>query len=152
MDKVRLGRAFGYGARHAARTVTGIFEAATAPDPSATAPARPEPAKCAARPQQPPPTAAAKTHATKTHVAGLRRSVLQPVKKFSSVLWLEVTGTFFAIGAITMSRGAWMFRTAIHASPKSADAIKLYASSALCLLFAYFAISSFLRAHRYSRR
>jgi hypothetical protein len=148
MDKVRLGRAFGYGARHAARTVTGIIQAATATDPAATPTSPPQTAKPAA--QLPPP--ASPKPVARAHAAGLGRSVLQPVKKFSSVLWLEVTGTFFALVSVSMSRGAWMLRAAIHTSPKSPDAIKLYASSALCLMFAYFAVSSFLRARRYSRR
>ncbi len=47
VDKVRLGRALGYGTRHMAKTVAAVAEAATAPQPispPATPVARPPPA------------------------------------------------------------------------------------------------------------
>ena len=182
MDRVRFGRALGYGARHAAKTLAAAAEAATSPPPQrSTSAARPE---SQSTPQAGPSGTAATaryaaarqfTQSAATHTAGrdaaarigavgrrapqakaqargLGRSVWAPLARFSGVLWLEVTGTFFTLIALFVGSGAWRLRGAIHAPASSAQAQKLYLHAAIFLLFAYFAFSSFLRAHRRGRR
>ena len=78
--------------------------------------------------------------------------MLTPVKRFSSVLWLEVTGTFFALFALFLGQGVWRLHNSFKASPTSSEAHKAYFYLAMFLVFAYFSISSFVRANRRQRR
>jgi hypothetical protein len=71
-----------------------------------------------------------------------------PVVRFSSVLWLQVTGVFFALIAFVMGAAAWRTRAAVHAAWGSPEAVKLYACLAVCAVFTYFTVSSFVRAAR----
>jgi len=77
----------------------------------------------------------------------VKKSLVTPVVRFSSVVWLQVTGVFFALVAVTMGAAAWKARAGLHAAD-SHGAIKLFAYLAVCALFTYFTISSFLRAAR----
>jgi uncharacterized membrane protein len=74
--------------------------------------------------------------------------LFKPVKRFSSVLWLQVTGTFFALMAATTGIGAWRLRGALHKSMESHEAMKLYVCVFVFAVFTYFAVSSFVRAER----
>lgn len=157
MDRVRFGRALGYGARHAAKTFVQAVDAASAPAPaSRSAPGRPptHPATAqTSRAAQPPkPSAPPRTANPKQTVAAARQqakgSFVAPIAKFSGTLWLQVTGCFFALVALTMASAAWRARAAFHAPPSSHAALKLYAYIAVFVVFAYFAISSFVRAER----
>jgi hypothetical protein len=157
MDRVRFGRALGYGARHAARTLTKAIDAASAPDPGQNTPSgtAAQPMRAGVQPAnggQPVQQRAAETmerlQATGRQARQVGSGMLQPVKRFSSVLWLQVTGSFFALIAVTMAIGAWRVRAAIHAPAGSHAAIKLYVYLAVFVAFAYFAVSSFMRAER----
>jgi hypothetical protein len=150
MDRVKFGRALGYGARHAAKTLVQAAEAANAPNPTPGKPASPPrqvstPAVSEAigRPRRIP-------DAQTVRAAGkqAKSSLVTPVVRFSSVVWLQVTGVFFALVAFTMGTAAWRARAGIHAAPNSFGALKLYAYVAVCALFAYFTVSSFVRAAR----
>jgi len=160
MDKVGLGRALGYGARHAAKSVMQAVEAATAPNPNApakpgtagTGPAAPGQAARPVRPEEVVRQVAQAHAQVQTHKKALKRSMMEPVKRFSSVLWLEVTGTFFALLAMGMGEGVWLERNAIHGPLGSVEAQKLYLSVVLFAVFGYFAISGFVRARRAGRR
>jgi len=152
---VRFGRALGKGARAAATSLAEAADAATSPDPHSSG-SRPNLREAAAH--------AAEAHRTVTEAkAQVRRAavhagkeagkgMLAPVKKFSSVLWLEVTGFFFAIFALTLGRAVWATRAtfAAGASPEAQHKAWMYA--ALFLLFVYFSVSSFVRARRRERR
>jgi hypothetical protein len=150
MDRVKFGRALGYGARHAAKTLVQAAEAANAPNPTPSKPASP------AR-QVSPPAGAGGTagprripDAQTVRAAGkqAKSSLVTPVVRFSSVVWLQVTGVFFALVAFTMGTAAWRARAGLHAAPNSPGAMKVYAYAAVCALFAYFTVSSFVRAAR----
>jgi hypothetical protein len=147
MDRVRFGRALGYGARHAAKSLARAVDAATAPNPTAGTPQPPR-----VEPQQVVRQAAAATGQAKVQTKALGQSVLTPVKRFSSALWLEVTGTFFALIALAMGQSLWVRRAAITASPRTPEAQKLYLALVVFSVFAYFAISSFVRARRMGRK
>ncbi len=162
VDKVRLGRALGYGTRHAARTLAAVAEAATAPDPRA---ARPGPqtvvsnqTRAQAQPQSGtvPPAASPRSRVKAPSAAQLRgagRSMWGPLATYSGALWLRVTGLFFAVIALAMASGAWRQRGALRTSSAPAnDLHHLWVFVGFAALFGYFSISSFLRANLRERR
>ena len=154
MDRVRFGRALGYGARHAARSLAQAAQAAGAPNPSAAAS---QPAQESPRPPSPPVAervAQVRTNAVqaKTHAGRLGRSLWSPLAHFSSVLWLQVTGCFFAVIAVFVGQDVWKQRAALHAAWQSHEALRFYVVAAVCALFAYLAVSIFVRAARRGRR
>lgn len=159
MDRVRFGRALGYGARHAAKTLMQAADAASTP-----APARPAGAAGAGKPVQSSlpaqvvrgadrvvQTQQTVVAATK-HAGRLGRSVWTPLARFSSVVWLQVTGLFFALIAMFMAQGAWKERGAMKLPLGSHEAVKFYALAAAFAVFAYFTISNFVRAYLRERR
>lgn len=149
MDKVRLGRAFGVGTRAMAKTLVEVSKAAAAPDPRA-----PEPR--AMQTPQPPPVrtaSAAQTAGRAVREAGRRKGAfLGPLRRFSGVLWLEVTGFFFGVFTCIMGNQIWKHRAAARLPPANLDAQHFYTYCFFCLLFLYFAVSSFVRARRRERR
>jgi hypothetical protein len=152
MDRVRFGRALGYGARHAAKTLAQAVDAASAPGPSGTrqaeSPAVSRPARASAWAEEARQRAAEAPRAVAAARKHAKRSFFAPIAKFSGTLWLQVTGVFFALVAVAMAGAAWRARAALHAAPGSHAAIKLYICLAVFVVFAYFAISSFVRAGR----
>jgi hypothetical protein len=143
MDKVRFGRALGYGARHAAKTLAQAVDAATTPSAASDKP-RVTAAEVRGRVAAAPETL--RQAAGQAKIAG--RSVWSPVAKFSSVLWLQVTGTFFLLIAAVFAGGLWKVRGAAH----STDAGRLYVYAAAFAVFTYFGVSNFVRAWRRERR
>jgi hypothetical protein len=155
MDSVRFGRVLGKGARAAAKGLCEAVDAATAPNPSPTKPtSQPPPA-----PQTPMQAIAQSTaaytaqkKAVSREAGKLGRSFLGPFARAGSVLWLEVTGTFFAVFAAIFLSYAWRYRAAVRLSSTDADAHRhLLASAGAAAVFVYFAVSSFLRARRRER-
>ena len=162
MDRVRFGRALGYGARHAAKTLLQAADAASTPGPggtgSASAPAgtpnpgTPNPGQTqAARVAKQVVQAQQTVATTKKHAGKLGRSVWTPLARFSSVVWLQVTGLFFALIAMFLAQGAWNERGAWRLPLGSHAATKFYVLAVAFATFAYFAVSNFVRAHRRDR-
>jgi hypothetical protein len=89
---------------------------------------------------------------TQKHAGKLGRSVFSPVAQFSSVLWLQVTGSFFLLIALFLSQGLWKQRGAIRLPIHSHAAAIFYLQLAAFVGFAYFAISNFVRAYLRERR
>ncbi len=168
VDKVRLGRALGYGTRHMAKTVAAVAEAATAPQPispPATPVARPPPP-----PLSPPPSRVQKAVPPRSALEGrvvsnqaaaqplggraryLKHSLWQPLAVFSGALWLRVTGVFFALLASTMGAAAWRQRSDLHTAAGFAGAHHFWLFGCFTALFGYFAVSSFIRANLRERR
>ncbi|MFP5232948.1 MAG: hypothetical protein ACLGQX_10025 [Acidobacteriota bacterium] len=149
MDRVRFGRALGYGARHAAKTLLQAADAARAPSPApsrAASPAQPPAAGPAPPPVRPSVTPSAR------EVKHLGRSLWSPLARFSSVVWLQVTGLLFAMMALFLLQGVWQQRAALHLPPGSHPAERFYLLCAASLAFAYFSVSNFVRASRRDRR
>jgi hypothetical protein len=145
MDRVRFGRALGYGARHAAKTLLQAADAATTPAP--TRPGTPrEPATQVDRVAEKVVQTQRTVAATKQHAGRLGRSVWTPVARFSSVVWLQVTGLFFALIAMFLAQGAWRERAAWHLPLGSHAATKFYLLAVAFAAFAYFSVSNFVRA------
>ena len=165
MDSERFGRVLGVGARLAAKTVAEAVDAATAPNPSARNDAagtdsravrglgrlrncRGDAEGCADREQ------------VQQTGRGLKRegkrfgeAVWGPFARLSGVLWLEFTGVFFGLFALTMAVGLWRQRGAILGAGAGHEAlVRFLLLAGVALLFGYFCVSSFLRAGRKGRQ
>ena len=70
----------------------------------------------------------------------------------SGVLWLEFTGVFFGIFALTATIGVWKLRTTLTGPASTHQAHTHFAlTAAMAVLFAYFCVSSFVKAARKNR-
>jgi hypothetical protein len=172
MDRVRFGRALGFGARQAVKTLVTAVDAATAANPSgkstaAGAKAGPATGATQARVSSTParPTGAVQTAAKTVTQArevhqGVRRgsrkfgeSVWRPFVRLSGVLWLEVSGVFFGIFALLALGYLWKLRGAWHAGAANAASHRSMLGAVIMLgTFGYFSVSSFVRARRRERR
>ncbi|HWZ51762.1 MAG TPA: hypothetical protein VNW54_09885 [Granulicella sp.] len=180
MDSVRFGRALGFGARSAAKALVTAVDAASTPNPSPSRSQRPapksspSPAATAPNPASPRPIptppasrpletaactatrAAAQVQQTRAGVVrGGKRfgtSVWRPLVKLSGVLWLELTGSFFALFALFAGQSTWTHRADLHQTALNHTAHQhLLVSGGVTLLFTYFSVSSFLKARRRGR-
>jgi hypothetical protein len=77
------------------------------------------------------------------------KAVAGPVVKTGHVLWLEVTGCFFAFFALGFAVEAWRARAGWQAGVEHRHFVAYVVFTAI---FAYFSATSFLRARRRSRR
>jgi hypothetical protein len=165
MDSVRFGRALGIGARAAAKTLVTAVDAATSPNPSARpsasatntlAPESKAAAVGARAGQQAVRTTAQVLDAGKGLKRGGKRfgeAVWGPFVKLSGVLWLEVTGVFFGIFALFAGGAAWKMRDNLHETALNHDPhMHLLGTAAMAVLFGYFCVSSFVKAHRRGKR
>jgi hypothetical protein len=172
MDSVRFGRALGIGARLAAKTMVSAVDAATAPNPSA--------GKAKQGTGSGPATGSSSTTGEKTQASGTQlgqnvvrttaqvrqtgrglkeggkrfgEAVWGPFVKLSGALWLELTGVFFGIFAVSAGANAWKMRWALHETAANHDAhVRLLISVAMAAAFGYFCLSSFVKASRRVRR
>jgi hypothetical protein len=164
MDRVKFGRALGYGARHAAKAIKNAAEAASAPDPVSVRKPVSNPVQTSApRPATTVGTKAASaaaafqqarsvmsdvnTQRAKVNAAA-KKSVLVPVKQFSSAVFLQVMGTIFGLFALVMAQAVWRQHEAFHPPYGASPALNLYMTAAMFALFAWFCVSSFVRANR----
>jgi hypothetical protein len=163
MDSVRFGRALGIGARAAAKTLVTAVDAATAPNPSASASTAEAPVKDTSKEtlketkatasgvrlgQQAARTTAQVKQTGKGLKEGGKRfgeAVWGPFVKLSGVLWLELTGVFFGIFAVFAIAGGWKMAMN-HDAPRH-----LIGAGVMAVLFGYFCVSSFVRASRRGR-
>jgi hypothetical protein len=180
MDSVRFGRALGFGARAAAKTVMTAVDAATSPNPSAmktTATASPSAAPSSASASS---SAADRSAARRAEGSGVRlgeqaarataqtqqvgRGLKEGSRRFrqavggrfvtlSGVLWLELTGVFFGVFAAFAAGGAWKMRGALHETVENHDAhTRFLIAATMALIFGYFCVSSFMKANRRGKR
>jgi hypothetical protein len=169
MDAVRFGRALGFGARQAVKTLTTAVDAAAAPNPTPakgvgaarTDSGRASAGQTAARPAV---KAAAQTAArtivgARSAQQGLKRggkrfgeAVWGPFVRLSGVVWLEVSGVFFGIFALFAGAGVWRLHGAWRATATNAGPHRSFEGAVLMLaVFGYFCASSFVRARRRER-
>jgi hypothetical protein len=152
MDRERFGRALGQGTREAARALWQAADAAAAPNPRA----RPASTQPPITPQPIAQTAAHAAHTIRATTHGVQRgtrrfgeAVWGPFVRVSRVLWLEVTGVFFGLFAVTAAMDAWKHRADLHTAGVSPQ--HLYFALAMFVVFGWFTFSSFLNARRRSR-
>src|SRR5271168_120550 len=154
MGAEAAGRKLGIGLRLAARAVQQrAAEATTAPAPSNSA--NPQASYKAA----PANTAAAASHAA-AQVKVTAKGVAQGTKRFGEalwgpmahtggVLWLEITGLFFALFAAFFAQNVYKFRYAYKGGPDQAHFL-VYA--AFTLVFASFTFVNFYKARQKEKK
>jgi hypothetical protein len=151
MEPKKVGRTLGIGVRVASNMLRQRVEQAAAPRPA------PKPASSEAENGRPSaaPTSPFRRN-TGSQGAAIRRGAkafgqafLGPFTHAGSVLWLEITGLFFALFAVYFGQGVYRVRTAWRQGPEHTHLL-LYA--ALAIAFTWFSASSFTRAFRKSRR
>jgi hypothetical protein len=160
----------GVGARLAAKTVAQAVDAAAAPNPSGKteavgrdsraasggAPSGAGPSKAApVTPKAVPIIAQVQQTGRGLKQEGKRfgEAVWGPFARLSGVLWLEFTGVFFGLFAVTMGVGLWRQRGLIHGTGAGHEAqVRFLIMAGVALLFGYFCVSSFLRAGRRGRQ
>ena len=174
MDAVRFGRALGFGARQAAKTLVTAVDAATTEDPRkqssrsvGSQPAATVQPRRSESPSQPPAAVPMTTKAAHTVAQTLKKgqetkqalqrgrkrfgeATLEPARRLSGVLALEVAGVFFGIFAVGGLSAIWRMRGNWRAGGPGHT--QLLGGVGMVLIFGYFCISSFVRARRREKR
>ena len=164
MDSVRFGRALGFGARAAAKTLVTAVDAATAPNPSGARKAAGGPGATSVAAESTAARLGQKAAQTTQQVVltgqGLKRggkrfgeAVWGPFVKLSGQLWLELTGVFFGIFAAFAISNAWKMRGELRETGRNHDAhVHLLVTAAMAVVFGYFCVSSFVKSSRRGKR
>ena len=80
-------------------------------------------------------------------------AVWGPFVKLSGVLWLELTGVFFGIFALSAAGAAWKVRAGMQDSAANHNAHEHFVwAVVMAVVFGYFCVSSFVSANRRGRR
>jgi hypothetical protein len=147
MEPKKVGRTLGIGLRVASNMVRERVERAAAPvpAPSTTGNGSPRPA---ATPNRSVPVSR-RVATAKRGAKAFGQAILGPFTHAGSVLWLEMTGLFFALFALFFVQSVYRVRTAWRTGPEHTHLL-LYV--AMAFIFAWFSVSSFTRAYRKSRR
>lgn len=143
MDTVRFGRALGAGAREAAKALGKAADAAVAPNPVVTRKVGQRVAHAGAGVRQ-------AGVGVKRGGKRFGEAVWGPFVKLSGVLWLEVTGVFFGVFALTAAVDVWKRRAEFGVGGAARQHV--WFAVAMMLVFGWFTVSSFTRAHRRGRR
>ena len=142
MKPQTIGRALGIGLRVAGRMagerVAGQSSAANVPgQPPATSGAEQAREQVRATGQ----VAGKATRSVARGVGGF----LRPFQRVGGILWLEVTGVFFALPVVVFAPAVWRSRLSWASGP---DHRTFLISLGIVLLFFYLSVTSFLRARR----
>jgi hypothetical protein len=147
MEPKKVGRTLGIGVRVASNMVRERVERAAAANSGPVEAGN-------GRPAAPPQARAgikidSKVADAKRGAKAFGQAFLGPFTHAGSILWLEITGLFFALFALFFVQSVYRVRTAWWQGPEHAHLL-LYA--ALAVGFAWFSGSSFIRAYRKSKR
>ncbi len=161
MDAERFGKALGIGVRVTGKALKSAVEAAAAPNPRPYDLSSSKTRTPTSHPDQSVSRHVARTVTQgRTTAAGIRRggkrfgkAVWEPAARAGSVLWFEVTGSFFALFAVAAGFEVWRRRTALYApSSVHQPRDKVWFALVMFALFTWFTVSSFLKARRRARR
>jgi hypothetical protein len=139
MEPRRVGRTLGIGVRVASNMLRDRMERAAA---------RPQPVTPSIRVPQSNP-AGNRAGNVKRGVKAFGHAVWSPFSHAGGILWLEITGLFFALFTLFFAQSAYRVRYSWRSGPEHAHLL-LYVL--LAAGFAWFSFSSFLRAYRKSKR
>ena len=144
MEPKKVGRTLGIGVRVASNMLRERVErAATAhPPPSQAGNGRP----AAGAPAIP---ISKRVATVKRGAKAFGQAFLGPFTHAGSVLWLEITGLFFALFALFFTQSVYRLRAAWRQGPEQAQQL-LY--GLVAVVFVWFSVSSFTRAYRKSKR
>jgi hypothetical protein len=158
MEPKKVGRALGIGVRVASNMLRERVERASAPHPAQALAGPVSPAAAAAegnrRTVPPPgrptgPGITAKAATVKRGAKAFGQALWAPFTHAGSVLWLEITGLFFALFTLFFVQSVYRVHTAWR---QGAERGHLLLYVALAIAFAWFSVSSFTRAYRKSKR
>jgi hypothetical protein len=167
MEPNRFGRKLGIGVRVASRMAKErAAKAASAPQSASSAPqtasqAAPPPTTTPRPPIPQPASRPAKNYAEPARRVGQSsRRVGEATRRFgkafwgplahvSGTLWLEITGLFFALFAAFFGQNAWKIRASALHGPDHAHFV---VATLATLAFAWFCITSFIKAAHRSRK
>jgi hypothetical protein len=133
MKPVRVGRKIGVGARVATVMLrNGVAHTSQAARRDA-------------------PSYAARARITEVKRGGKRfgEAFWGPFAHASGVLWLEITGSFFAVFGLFFIQGVYRLRSNWRSGP---DHDKLLVYALVGIVFVYFSVSSFYRAHKKQKK
>jgi hypothetical protein len=145
MEPKKVGRTLGIGVRVASNMLRERVEraAASTPAPSTAGNGRPT---ATPRPSVP---LSSRVATAKRGAKAFGQALLGPFTHAGGVLWLEITGLFFALFALFFVQSVYRVHTAWRQGPEHTHLL-LYC--ALAFIFAWFSVSSFTRAYRKSKR
>jgi hypothetical protein len=135
MEPKKVGRTLGIGVRVASNMLRQRVEQA--------AEAR------GSRPAAPSPPLSSRVVSAKRGVKAFGQAFLGPFSRAGKVLWLEITGLFFALFAVYFAQSVYRVRGAWR---QGAEHSHLLLYCVLAAAFAWFSCSSFARAYRRSKR
>ena len=135
MEPKKVGRTLGIGVRVASNMLRQRVEQAAQAS--------------ASRPPAPAPPLSTRIVTAKRGVKAFGQAFLGPFTRAGKVLWLEITGLFFALFALFFAQSVYRVRTAWRQGPEHTH---LLFYCALAAAFAWFSFSSFARAYRRSKR
>ena len=139
MEPRRLGRTLGIGVRVASNMLRDRVERAAANPGPVTSSIRVPPTQNVGK----------RVASVKKGVRAFGQALWTPFGHAGGVLWLEITGLFFALFTVFFLQSVYRVRGDWRAGPEHAH-LALYAF--LALAFGWFSASSFLRAYRKSKR
>jgi hypothetical protein len=136
MEPKKVGRTLGIGVRVASNMLRQRVEQAAQAS--------------ASRPPAPPsPPLSTRVVTAKRGAKAFGQAFLGPFTHAGKVLWLEITGLFFALFALFFAQSVYRVRGAWRQGPEHTHLL-LYC--ALAAGFAWFSFSSFARAYRRSKQ
>jgi hypothetical protein len=135
MEPKKVGRTLGIGVRVASNMLRQRVEQAAEARNS--------------QPLAPSPPLSSRVVTAKRGAKAFGQALLGPFTHAGKVLWLEITGLFFALFALFFAQSVYRVRTAWRQGPEHSHLL-LYC--ALAAAFAWFSFSSFARAYRRSKR
>jgi hypothetical protein len=141
MEAGTAGRKLGIGLRLAAKAVRNYAEqAAATPNPE---PNQAQPAAATANSAPAATKVAAKAKGVARGAKRFGEAVWGPMAHTGGVLWLEITGLFFALFALFFGQNVYKFRSSLLSGP---DHTHFLIYAVLTILFTWFAFSSFYKA------
>ena len=135
MEPKKVGRTLGIGVRVASNMLRQRVEQAAETR--------------ASRPPAPPPPISNRVVAAKRGASAFWRALVGPFTHAGKILWLEITGLFFALFALFFGQNVYHVRASWRQGPEHGHLL-LYA--ALAAGFAWFSFSSFASAYHKSKR
>jgi hypothetical protein len=145
MKPQTIGRALGIGLRVAGR-MAGERMAGQNSAPDALGKQSQPPATSGAERAHEPVRATGQVAGKATrNVARGVGGFLRPFQRVGGILWLEVTGVFFALPVVVFAPAVWRSRLSWASGP---DHRTFLISLGIVLLFFYLSVTSFLRARR----
>jgi hypothetical protein len=144
MEPKKVGRTLGIGVRVASNMVRERVERAAAANsaPVESGNERPYPPRASIK-------MGSRVAVAKRGAKAFGQAFLGPFTHAGSILWLEITGLFFALFALFFVQNIYRVRGSWRQGPEHAHLL-LYI--ALAVGFAWFSVSSFMRAYRKSKR